>query len=285
MSITDNIHSGVTDPSSPYFDPTLNAEWAEGATVRSYFGYGASDMSRRDSESYEEAWAVMSSWVVGDQPANVMAVPEVLGRIVAQMDAEDGIQPDPAHQRVGEAILRDSVLMPTGAKPDRAGLGSVVINLVPEQSPIANWNEDLSDPEFYPVVSFSVASEDGMLNHPFAAELLKVGSGSIAAFAQVYLPQSVRSVPARRVGGRIVPASHEGSLFPVPVNEPSGRTTWLPGAEMYGITRLYTEVEQAETDLANLRSAVKRLRAALRSTATEADATPEVLEPRRPRRA
>ena len=277
--------SELHDPKSAYFDPSLTVEASEERTARSYFGFGASDLDRRAPESLDEAWAVIGAWVVGDNPASVIAIPEVLGKVAEQFDIDEGIRPDPAYRTVGEAILRDSVLMPTASKPDRPGLGSVTMNFDPDLGPISNWNEDPLDPIFFPVVSFSVADENGLLNHPYAAELLKVGGGSVAAFAQVYVPQSVRTVPARRVGGRIVAASQEGSLWPVRSESPSGAVEWLPGAAMHGIVRVYTLVEQAQADLASLRAAVKAVRVAQRASSGSPDVLPEADQPRRKRRA
>ncbi len=66
------------DPSSHYFDPTLNEQASQSAMIRQYFGFGSSDLAARALDNYEDALAHVSKFFVGDEPAAICATAEMI---------------------------------------------------------------------------------------------------------------------------------------------------------------------------------------------------------------
>lgn len=286
MSINDNItpDSGLHDPDSPYFDPTLNAEWVESATIRAYNTTAASDMDRRTEESLPEGWALLGLFLSGNDAAQSLCLPESIGQTLAEMDEADGIEPDKDWKRSGEGYLRSLVLPATRNAPARHGLGSATVHFYRDVSPVASAFENPLDggTEFFPVISWSEASTEGVVGQTLTRLLGSERTRGMIGFAQVYLPVSARRVPARRVNGRIIDAHWDGSLFPVnPDNSASGH--WESGADMKGIVRIYHDTDTLESEIRAVRHAITLIRTAESRTANEADILPTYEEPRAPR--
>lgn len=265
-------------------DITITYESAEHGMARQYHTFMSSDMDRRTDEALQEAWATLGGFLSGNDAAKVIAVAESVGATLAELDEEDGIEPDKDWKRSGEGYLRSLVLPATPRFPDRHGLGSATVHFYRDLSPVASGYELPLDggAEFFPVISWSEASADGVIGQTLTRTMGADYTRGMIGFAQLYTPVSLRKVPARRVDGRIIPASYDGSLFAVnPDNSLSGR--WESGADMQGILRIYHDTDTLESDIKAVRNAVTVIRTADERTAHEADVLPTYEEPRQRR--
>lgn len=280
-----SAESELHDPTSPYYDPTLTVEYAEAGMVRQYSNTpGITDEHARANDQLEEAWAVLSRFVSGTDAAKSLSTTESIGQTLAEMDEADGITPDPDWKRSGEGYLRSLVLPATARFPDRHGLGSASLHFYRDISPIATARVDDIDEsvQFFPVVSWSEASQDGVIGQTLSRIHGTDQTRNMIGFAQVYIPVSLRKVPARRVNGRIIDGHFDGSLFPVnPDNSASGN--WESGAEMEGIVRIYHDTETLESDIRTVRNAVTVIRTSHANSARQDDTVPNYEEPRSPR--
>ena len=255
----------------------ITYEEASHGVTRQYFGFGASELDRRNVEALSEAWATIGRFAAGDAPAQIVVTPEALGKIQEVADEAEGILPSTLYQREGEQILRNCVLPPSQRRPDFAGIGSVTLDYCGEApTPFAAWNGDEADPQFFPVVAFSLATPEGLLNSPWADGFSVPHRGGIAAFAHFYVPQALTKRAARRVNGKIVPASLEPTLWAANVAPEGAPAEWVPGADMIGIVRVYTDLATAEAERDELRRAVRLIQRTY--TALEEEVTPEVNE-------
>ena len=296
MSINDTNNitatSGLHDPSSPYYDPTLNVEWAEGATVRSYTGIGSSDLDRRADETVNEASDTIAQFTAGYDAAQVIVTAEEIGKVLYQMDLADGIDPDADYGRSGEGWLRTAALRPSNQQMRKKANDPEfeILNIGLDAIPVQTWRDapaganaladGLGGYDFCPMIGWSEANgPDSVVGKALMGRGKIDEAATLIAFAQVWLPQSARVKPARRWNGRIIDPTVEGSLFavaPLRTSQP-----WLPAASMRGIVKIYDNDSDLERDIANVRAELQRLRAAERATAYIDDIVAEPEEPRR----
>jgi hypothetical protein len=240
--------SEVNNPSSPYYDPSLEFDAQLDLSERAYSGFGDSLADRRQQEQDADAWAVLTpllEFARGESDA-----PD-LGRAYRQYWAADHQHFDRASvASIGRDMLAAEV-MPRKQKikvfdsdgvareveePMNCTYQTAALTMgrdpesVPSEVPNAiyqAWDFDQHSPTFYPVVSLVLLPERISRWWPIAGTLEVDDDGQpvpveadrqVTAYAHMFTPTELifRNEQTRRSGSRIqtVPAHHIPSIFP-----------------------------------------------------------------------
>ena len=120
------------DPSSHYFDPTLNEQASQSAMIRQYFGFGSSDLATRAIDNYEDALAHVSKFFVGDQPAAICATPEMIAEQITSAESWEINRNPRTGESVVDKLASAETLLARSILPSGGGLGSVTMDLAGE---------------------------------------------------------------------------------------------------------------------------------------------------------
>ena len=265
MTTTDNFNpADLHDPSSHYFDPTLNEQASQSAMIRQYFGFGSSDLAARALDNYEDALAHVSKFFVGDQPAAICATPEMIADQITSAESWEINRNPRTGESVVDKLASAETLLARSILPSGGGLGSVTMDLAGEcpkgsYDPFF-WDYALHEPIFLPVISFIRVADDGIISR------LRL-NGPVAVVA--YTPTSIIDLAERkRPDGTVRPARLAASLY----RDRSGGG----GPIWHGIVTTLSDAD-AEPALTDLRDAVKTVAQANRKTSDQAE--PEVKVP------
>lgn len=251
--------SGLHDPSSHYFDPTLTYASGETTLIRQYFGLGSSDLAMRGVDQYEDSLADVGQFFVGDEPAATLATLEQIASVITPAESWEINRNPRSGQSVVDPLASAETLLARAILPTGGGLGSVTIDLAGDL-PIGSydpffWDSALHEPVFLPVVSFVRIADDGILSR------LRLGA-PVAVVA--YTPQSVIELREQvRADGTVRPARLAASLY----RDRSG----AGGPLWHGVIRTFMSEDDGEQALATLRSAVRTVASANRVTSEEDD--------------
>ena len=270
MTTTDNFNPAeLHDPSSHYFDPTLNEQASQSAMIRQYFGFGSSDLAARALDNYEDALAHVSKFFVGDQPAAICATPEMIAEQITSAESWEINRNPRTGESVVDKLASAETLLARSILPSGGGLGSVTMDLAGEcpkgsYDPFF-WDYALHEPIFLPVISFVRTADDGIISR------LRLNA-PVAVVA--YTPTSIVELrEQQRPDGSVRPARLAASLY----RDRSGGG----GPIWHGILTTFSDAD-AESALTDLRNAVRTVANANRQTSDEADPADDLAQPSQP---